>query len=198
LYFDLGNFGSRGGVIRFFFLAHNIDFEESMVATDESVWKTKKIELQAGDNPAGHLPVVYLGNKILTEHHSIVRYFARIAGCYGKDADADFAHDSIAEVTKEWRSDWSEAMREKSSKKSYVKTQSFYLSVVETLLSRHQKYFPKDSIGIADVVLFGQVRDDMLLGAKLHRADYPHLALIYDKVGSNPKIAAWTAAHGGY
>jgi len=109
--------------------------------------------------------------------------------------DADYAHDALAEVTKEWRVDWGHAG---SDKKKYSNTlQPFYLNAVEKLLDRFKKVLDPKAIGVADVMIFGQLRDDRLKGFDWDRTEYKRLTALYEKVASNPMISAWCAAHGG-
>jgi len=69
----------------FFFVAHGIPYEDSNIEYPGGWADEKKRLVESGENPAGFVPVVYDGEHIMTEHHSIIRYYAKLAGVYGKE-----------------------------------------------------------------------------------------------------------------
>jgi len=196
-YFDLGNLGGRGSVVRTFLQAHNIPYEDKLEKFDAN-WGKVKEELLKGDSPYGVLPIVYIGkDKILTEHHSITRYFARQAGVYGKDAWSDYAQDALAEGTKEWRHDWVTVVMDAAKHKDdYAnKKRNAHLNATEKLLERFHKALPS-GIGLSDVLIYCQARDDKGLGFALDEAKYPHIAAVFNKVRANAAVKAWNESHG--
>ena len=71
-YLKLGALGGRGGCVRFFMLAHGIDFTEELydMGTDWPAAKAKIIE--SGENPAGTVPVVKYDGKVLAQHFDVL------------------------------------------------------------------------------------------------------------------------------
>jgi len=179
------------------FLANNIDFEEDFVVPGDA-WGPVKQEITKKDNPAGHIPIVYYGDMTLTEHHSIMRYFAKKAGVYGKDDEKDFAQDCLGEFSKEWRSDWVGTLFDPVKKEKYVaEGNASYLGIGEKILDRYHKHFEGPEISLGDALLFSQLRDLKLTGYPIDAAKYPHLTALLAKVAKNAKVKAWCDAHGG-
>ena len=58
-------------------MAEDVPYEQTLVSLDD--WKAggKAAVIASKENVSGHLPVVRLGDKILTEHHAIMRYIGR-------------------------------------------------------------------------------------------------------------------------
>jgi hypothetical protein len=86
-----------GGVVRFFLLLNEIDFEERLVDMDD--WEGLRRELvESGQNPAGMLPIITIGSITFTDHVSVLRYLARKIGGYGEHPFQDYIQDSVVVV----------------------------------------------------------------------------------------------------
>jgi hypothetical protein len=194
-YYNLGNLGSRGGVVRFFFLYHGINHTNEWLALGPE-WTLEKQRLIAtGESPGGYIPVVYDGDKTLTEHHSIVRYYAKKVGVYGKDDWADFVSDNVAESTKEWRASWVAAVvGDDANKATYAASLPARYTTLEALLKKYKGLGTHFSVG--DAVIFGQVYDDRNLGQKVDLSAYPHINDVVTKALKNEPVKKWCDEHG--
>jgi glutathione S-transferase len=194
-YFNLGNLGGRGGVVRFCLLANNIAFTEIQI--DFPTWggSEKARILSSGENPAGYMPLVYDGNKVLQEHHTITRYYARQAGVYGKDAWVDYVQDAVAESMKEWRKAWADAVQgNDEAKKAYGEGAAKRYEVLEGIIKKFGGLGPNFSVG--DAVIFGQVHDDRSTGTNLDLTVYPNINATIAKGLKSQGVKKWCNDHG--
>ncbi|KAJ3048803.1 hypothetical protein HDU99_009067, partial [Rhizoclosmatium hyalinum] len=91
-YFDLPlpNIG-RGEVVRLFLAEAQIEYDDVRIFHGD--WAAH-MENVAKLNPYGALPVLQLGDKVLTQHVPILRYLSKKLGKYGgSDDDEAFAID---------------------------------------------------------------------------------------------------------
>ena len=75
-YFELGPQGGRGGVVRNMLFVHDVEFEESKLAPDETWLVEKERLISTGECPIGAVPVLYIGDKPYFGHIPIARYLA--------------------------------------------------------------------------------------------------------------------------
>jgi len=181
--------------VRFFFLAHNIAHENDWLALGAEWPKEKQRLVTSGENPTGLIPVVYDGDKILTEHHAIVRYYGKLHGAYGKDNWQDFVQDSIAETTKEWRADWAGAvLGSDEAKAKYNAGLNARYVTLEALLKKHGGFQGPFSVG--DATVFGQVYDDRGIGQKIDLAKFPLIEKVVQRALKHDGIKKWCDDHG--
>jgi glutathione S-transferase len=193
-YFNLGNFGGRGGVVRFALLANNIPFTNDFIAEED--WPAEKAKLIAsGLSPGGYMPVVYDGDKVLTEHQSISRYYSKQAGSYGKDASVDYAQDAAAESMKEWRADWVVALLgNDEAKQKYTASLAQRYATLDANLAKSKGLSGGFSVG--DAAVFGQVHDDRQLGNKIDLSKLSYIQAVIDRALKTDGIKKWNEEHG--
>ena len=138
--------GGRGGVQRFFLLAHNIEFTEDLV--DMADWgSTEKERIKAsGENPCASLPIIYVkGNDEiksphLIQHVAALRYLARVQGIT-KDNTAyeEYVQDLVADEYQSFRDLWARIAFEGSDdEKAKYKTEQ-----VPPILEKFDKLYAK-------------------------------------------------------
>ena len=66
-------------MLRFYFMAEDVPYEQTLVTLADWSSGGKAAAIASKENVSGHLPVVQLGDRSLTECHAIMRLVARCA-----------------------------------------------------------------------------------------------------------------------
>eukprot|EP00475_Leptophrys_vorax_P046456 TRINITY_DN998_c0_g1_i1.p1 TRINITY_DN998_c0_g1~~TRINITY_DN998_c0_g1_i1.p1 ORF type:complete len:251 (-),score=56.09 TRINITY_DN998_c0_g1_i1:36-689(-) len=193
--------GGRGGVVRNFFLLHNIEYTERLIPFGSPQWQTEKKQLVAsGLNPAGLVPVVQVGDLVLTEHIAILRYFSKKLGIYGNDELKDYYADAVADQYQGYRNAWVGSIGANAeAKAAYQEKQQYFLGLLEVLYGRKaNKSSPYLGGGevpsFTDVAIYSQLRDDGIVNGDVFAGNkFPVLKDVHDSVGSIDAIKAWAS-----
>lgn len=216
-YLNLGSFGGRGGVVRFFLLASGIPMEETLYDTSAEVWGVEKKRLiDSGDNPCGTLPVVYTNDNnggALSQHIAICRYIARSSKLDTGDALQDYVQDLVADEYQASRNHFLEiafgaTISEEQKTEYRTKTVPEMLSKFEALYQKHKKtasdvpYLSTSPAGSplwGDAAMFGLTYDHKNLGYITEETleSYPNLSSLYKAFASIPAVAEWIASKAG-
>eukprot|EP00475_Leptophrys_vorax_P002932 TRINITY_DN11675_c0_g1_i1.p1 TRINITY_DN11675_c0_g1~~TRINITY_DN11675_c0_g1_i1.p1 ORF type:complete len:222 (+),score=79.84 TRINITY_DN11675_c0_g1_i1:91-756(+) len=196
--------GGRGGVVRLFFLLHGIEYTEKLVPFGSEEWQNEKKELIAsGQNPAGLVPVITVGDKVLTEHIATVRYFSKKLGIYGNNAWNDYFADAVADEYQQYRNAWVGSIgADDAAKAAYKVKQQYFLELLEALYTRKaaadSPYLGGGNVpSFADIAIYAQLRDDSIVNGDVFAGDkYPTLKGVYDAVGAIEAIKNWVANAG--
>ena len=203
--------GGRGGVQRFFLLAHNIEFTEDLV--DMADWgSTEKERIKAsGENPCASLPIIYVkGNDEiksphLIQHIAATRYLARLNGLT-KDNTAyeEYVQDLVADEYQSFRDLWVHTAFEGSEDDKAIYKGSKLPTILEKFENLYGKYkLDKVYLSVsktdgkplwADAALFGLLRDNMITGLLTLedlKAKYPNLAALFEAFGSIAPVKEW-------
>jgi glutathione S-transferase len=198
-YFDLGNIAGRGGYVRYWFLAHGIEFKEERVSFDE--WPSLKLKLiESGDNPAGHLPVLDIGgDTTLFDHLAMLRYLSRQFGGYGTDSFLDYEVDAAADEYRSWIDAYAATVVHPSIEmvEQYRASRASWYTVIEALYAKrsHQAGpFFALSPTFVDCCVFGLIRDDQILHGVIDLQTYPHMQNMFDEFMKIPSVEAWIKA----
>jgi glutathione S-transferase len=199
-YLDLpATLGGRGGVVRLFFIVHGIEYTEKLHAMGDPWLKRKQELIASGENPCGFVPLVKIGNDLYTEHISMLRFFSRKLGTYGKCAKRDYYEDAIADEYQPFRDGWvNSVIGSEEQKAEYKKKRFDFYRVLETLYAQRKKDKSKaylnarDVPGFVDIAMFALLRDDTIFnGDPFADAKYPNLKAVYDTVGALPQVKAY-------
>eukprot|EP00475_Leptophrys_vorax_P019454 TRINITY_DN2659_c0_g1_i3.p1 TRINITY_DN2659_c0_g1~~TRINITY_DN2659_c0_g1_i3.p1 ORF type:complete len:537 (-),score=156.96 TRINITY_DN2659_c0_g1_i3:39-1649(-) len=202
IYLDLPfGLGGRGGVVRSFFLLHGIEYTEKLLPFGSQEWENEKKELiSSGLNPAGLVPVVKIGNLVLTEHIAILRYLAGKLGLYGKDDWKDYCADAVADEYQGYRNAWVASIgANDAGKAAYKEKQHYFLELLEALYARKASptspYLGGGNVpGFVDLAMWGQLRDDSIVNGDVFvGGKYPTLKGMFDAVGAVHAIKSWLA-----
>ena len=205
--------GGRGGVQRFFLLAHNIDFTEELVELSDWGATEKARVLSSGENPCAALPIIYNVDSNnnnnesphLIQHVAALRYLARVHGIT-KDNTAyeEYVQDLVADEYQSFRDMWARIAFEGSDdEKAKYKTEQ-----VPPILEKFDKLYAKYKLEEsflsvsktdgqplwADAGLYGLLRDNMITGFLTMedlKEKYSHLATMFEAFGSIPAVKEW-------
>mmetsp|Transcript_17085 Transcript_17085/g.53361 ORF Transcript_17085/g.53361 Transcript_17085/m.53361 type:complete len:212 (+) Transcript_17085:73-708(+) len=189
-YLNFGGIGGRGGVVRFFMLANDIAYKETLITPGEEWAAAKKAMMESGENPAGTVPIVQYDGKMLTQHVAIMRQLAKDRGV----ASSDFANDAVADQYQAFRDAWVDAAflgGDKEKFKEFVKTE---LKVFEGLYAKYgtaDTYLSSPKPLWGDAALAALIRDLILTGFLTEAEIPPRLAKMYSALVAIPAIAAW-------
>lgn len=161
----------------------------------------KKQLIASGDNPSGHLPVVFLpSGQILTEHHAILRRFARQLGLYGQDLEHDYHADVLADNTVIWRTKWVASLFAGEAAKAEYEDQvrPHVYNVFETLLTRYDASGVSavgDKASFVDALVFGLLYDDQEAYGEDVLKSSPRLAAFYQAYVQLAGVKEWVEEH---
>ena len=201
--------GGRGGVTRFFFLIYGIKYEEELYDFTTDAWPNKKREILAsGENPAGSVPIVIYGSKVLTQHMATIRYIALELGL-GSTSWGNYIQDVIVDEYQFLRDAWVVAAFMGGDKEKFLALIKDKLTVFNALYDKYamDEVFmscslkSKPMFGKAvgkplwgDIALFGLVRDLIIMDF-ITKDELPSRILkMYDCMMTMPEIANWCEA----
>eukprot|EP00632_Arachnochrysis_sp_CCMP2950_P002630 CAMPEP_0185703682 /NCGR_PEP_ID=MMETSP1164-20130828/15248_1 /TAXON_ID=1104430 /ORGANISM="Chrysoreinhardia sp, Strain CCMP2950" /LENGTH=216 /DNA_ID=CAMNT_0028370987 /DNA_START=73 /DNA_END=723 /DNA_ORIENTATION=- len=196
-YLDFGAIGGRGGVVRFFLLAHGLDFDETLYNPATEWPAVKKALVESGENPAGTMPIVTIDGAQLTQHIAIMREIAKRRGI---SASGDFASDAVADQYQAFRDAWVSAAFMGGDKAAFKKHVTEELQVFEGLYAKYATHDTYLAVGAdgkplwGDVALFALIRDLMLTGFVDLIALPPRLAKMVGALAADAAVAAWLAS----
>lgn len=192
--------GGRGGTLRFFMLAHGIKFEEDL--TEMKDWPAKKKELiSSGINPAATVPILEVGDQILTQHVSIMRYLAHETGISSGSTYSDYVQDLVSDEYQTWRDAWVAAAFGPEEGKSKYKSETIpaKLKMFEALYSKYKTkdvFLSESPAGIGlwgdtavFTIIFDNINTEFL--SKEQLGEYPCLNSLYEKYGALPQVSTW-------
>lgn len=191
----------RGGAVRFYFQASGVQYDEALVTFEEWSSGGKAATVASKDNVSGHLPVVTLGGRLLTEHHAIMRHVARLQGAYGLDADRDYLVGRIADASVEWRNTLLAALFGDDAKKAAYRgtERADFLARFEHFVGAEwaqQGFAVGSELSFADALVFALLWDDAAGFEQLDlaAAGCPRLAALYARFHALPAVKAWCDA----
>jgi len=190
LYLNIGGIGGRGGVVRFFMLANDMAFTETLIPPGDE-WQTKKAELVAtAENPAGTVPVVKTDGKTLTQHVAIMRYLAGSQGL----SSGDYANDAVADQYQAFRDAWVTAAfmgGDKDKFKAHAKAELKVFNELYVKYATADVYLSSAKPLWGDVAIASLIRDlvltDLFDAAELQTIA-PRLATMYQAFLAIPAI----------
>mmetsp|Transcript_26308 Transcript_26308/g.41155 ORF Transcript_26308/g.41155 Transcript_26308/m.41155 type:complete len:224 (+) Transcript_26308:114-785(+) len=197
---------ARGGVTRFFMLAHEIDFDEKLHPLSTWGSTTKPEYIASGKNPTGQLPIVTIGGKTLTQHIAIIRLFARQMGECGSDPVGDYGQDAVGDEYQGFRDAYvSQGLfGSDDAKAKYIASIPGRLKDMEALVGKYQvgpgPYISKSTSGKplwGDSAVFSLVWDHIQVGmVKTEDLDqYPKIKAIFEAYkGSSDRVKDWIAS----
>ncbi|KAI9340212.1 putative glutathione S-transferase [Obelidium mucronatum] len=182
-YFNLPNKG-RGELIRLFFAEAEIAYQDNRV--ERSDWPAKKQELiETGVNTFGAMPVLQIGDLVLTQHLPILRYLSKKIGKYGGANDEEaFKVDQVSDVYVDWRFSWA-----KDAAGHPAAIPRFY-STIEKLLGSGP-FVLGNELSYADIAVYQLLHDDGSLGNVERLLPYPNMRKFVAAFESRPRIAAY-------
>lgn len=187
-YLNFGPIGGRGGVVRFFMLAHNLKYTEELIAPGADWTAAKAKIIETGENPAGTVPIVTVNGKTLTQHIAIVRELAKTTS---------YANDAIADQYQAFRDAWVSAAFMGGDK---AKFQDHALAELNVFNALYRKYAEADTYIVGDTplwgdsALFGLMRDLILTGFITEDDIPPRLKTMFLAYKAIPAVARWIAA----
>jgi glutathione S-transferase len=197
-YFDLGGFKifGRGGVARIFAATNEIAIEDVPgIGYDEKWFNVDKAKtIESGENPSGHLPILYDGDFQLSEVNAIIRYLGRKNNAQ-QDAKTEAASDSVldkviplrdAVITALLADDATKAKH----KEDRVKQYKILDATIAKYASASGLISQTDKPTGGDVSVFAVAFDDAQLFGKPD-GDYPALKKLLDNLSQNAAIKAW-------
>ncbi|CAG9539663.1 unnamed protein product [Cercopithifilaria johnstoni] len=187
--FKLIYFNGRGRaeVIRLLFAQADVSYEDIRINRTE--WPALKSK-----TPYGHIPILYVNDKVLAESHAIERYLARKFGLLGTNeweaAKIDEIICNLEDVWQKmqsWLHEGNATEKDEMFKKLVKETIAPFMQRYEQfLLNSRSPYFVGNKISLADIAVF-----NMLNYFQELRTHYPKLAEFADKIGQMPRIKAW-------
>ncbi|KAJ3025481.1 UNVERIFIED_CONTAM: hypothetical protein HDU68_007093 [Siphonaria sp. JEL0065] len=184
-YFNLPNKG-RGELIRLFFAESGITYTDNRIATSE--WQKKKQELiNSGLNSFGAVPVLQIGDLVLTQHIPILRYLSKRVGKYGGSTDEEsFKVDQVSDVYIDWRFSWA-----KSSGDVHAAAIPRFYATFESFL-RDGPFVLGSEFSYADIAVYQALHDDGSLAGVRERLDsYPRLKEFVQAFEERPRMKAY-------
>eukprot|EP00549_Striatella_unipunctata_P013397 CAMPEP_0118702426 /NCGR_PEP_ID=MMETSP0800-20121206/17889_1 /TAXON_ID=210618 ORGANISM="Striatella unipunctata, Strain CCMP2910" /NCGR_SAMPLE_ID=MMETSP0800 /ASSEMBLY_ACC=CAM_ASM_000638 /LENGTH=220 /DNA_ID=CAMNT_0006603635 /DNA_START=371 /DNA_END=1033 /DNA_ORIENTATION=- len=213
-YLNLGPVGGRGGVQRFFMLAHGIKFEETLFTPSEEWGAEKKRLIETGENPCGSVPVTYItgdgdqDSKTLSQHIATCRYLARVNKFDTGDIYKDFVQDLVADEYQSFRALWVDKTFTSDEKQKEEYRKKLLLEELKKFDALYKKYKTSDvylstsPAGVplwGDSAMFGIVYDNIKTGHITEEAlaAYPNIEALYKAYSAIPTVAAWIAEKSG-
>ncbi|ORY49044.1 glutathione S-transferase [Rhizoclosmatium globosum] len=187
-YFNLPNIG-RGEVVRLFFAEAQIEYDDIRVPYGE--WAAHKGDV-AKLNPYGALPVLQLGDKILTQHVPILRYLSKKLGKYGGSNDDEaFAIDQITDVYIDWRASWVTTLG--GDKTAHAEKIPRFYAAFEGFLAQSGKgpFLLGDQVSYAEPCVYQAVHNDGNLNNTELAAKFPQLYALVKAFGARPQVAKY-------
>ena len=100
-YFELRG---KAEAIRLLFEMAGVEYtEERFTATEWRQGGKKQEYMEKGISSYGQVPVVSVNDKHMSQTLSIMRYFAKLKGCYGDDAEQQYTCDMLVDGVEDWR-----------------------------------------------------------------------------------------------
>lgn len=202
--------GGRGGVQRFFFLAHNIDFKEELV--DMNNWGTVEKERlkSSGENPCGSLPVIYNSDcndnesPHLSQHIAGLRYLAHLNGITKDNTPyEEYVQDLVADEYQGWRDLWVKTAFEGTDDDKAKYKSELSPALLDKFDKLYAKYKTHDtylsvskSTGKplwADAAVYGLIRDNIITGLTTVEdlKKYSNLVAAYEAFASISAVKEW-------
>ncbi|XP_072044011.1 hematopoietic prostaglandin D synthase-like [Amphiura filiformis] len=181
----------RAELTRLLFAQAGVEYEDHRLASD--TWPTLKPTM-----PTGTLPVLEVDGKRIAQSQAIARYVARELKLAG-DNNLEMAQcEQVLETFVDITTDMSPMFVEKDEVKKAEMKKSIYeektkikLKYIENMLAANGgEFFVGKKCTIADLGLMNIVdRIQLVTGNDLK--DFPKLVAHKEKVGKEPRIAAW-------
>ncbi|KAM0754679.1 glutathione S-transferase [Meredithblackwellia eburnea MCA 4105] len=211
-YYDFFSRG-RGEVIRLFFEEAGIAFIDHRWSFDERNKGMDDTE-RAKINPAGSVPYLELGGKVLAQSYPILRYLSAKLGEYdGKTLDEKYFVDVVCDLAIDWRTKFVDSAFVTDANglnanddanpfkrhKSYT-LQRFVKAIDRTLAgSEYASAGPfvlGDRLTYADLVVFQIYHDEREIGGGLDQldAEAPRVKKLVDAVANRPRIKEYFAS----
>jgi len=201
--YKLSYFNARGRaeVIRFIFVLADVEYVDQRYEHSEWPGEIKKTL----DLPFGQLPTLAIDGVVYSQCLPITRYLAEKYGLAGKtDFDrlrADMIIHCAEDVIMKLAAIYLEQDAEKKAnllKKFNDEELPQFCGYFEKMLKQNsdgQGFFVGDSLTWADLHLFHLLTSfiPLLDVNKDYLSSYPDLKALTERVGKNPKIAAWIA-----
>jgi len=185
------NVMARAEPIRVLFAQAGVEYEDCRIKGEE--WQALKPKV-----PSGGLPILEVDGKMLTQSKAIERYVAKELNLAGSNAFETAQCDAVIEAIVECQQEIKPLFAEKDEEKK-VELRKEVLEKMKPKLARIQDsylapngdVFVGKTITVADIELFvfAELVSNMLKEDPL--ANYPKLSALREKVGKEPKIAAW-------
>lgn len=189
-YLALGGLGGRGGVVRFFMLAHDVDFREELYDMNTE-WPAAKAKIiEAGENPAGTVPVVKYDGKVLAQHIAIMRELAKDKGI----SAGSYVNDAVADQYQAFRDKWVDAAFMGADKEKFVEHTKSELKIFDAMFAKAAPYLEGDKPLWGDSAIFGLIRDLMIFKFITEADLPPNVKAMFDAYKAIPKVAAWIAS----
>lgn len=198
-YLDFQSRG-RGQVLRLLWEDAGIAYEDIRYTFQEypEYKKTRIAEM----NPTGHVPVVELNGRILTQSYAILRHFARQLGKYdGVTEEEKYWADAVCDIGSDWRTLFVKAFFSPQKDETYPehceKVRPRFLQGLETHLKTHDvsrtgPYVVSKSVTYADFVIYQVLHDEGLTqDGRKGMKEYPRLIQLVDAVESRPNVKAF-------
>lgn len=190
-YFNLPGVIARGGTLRLFLYTSGIEFDQA-TPIEFSAWGAEKQRLMdSGDNPAGHLPYIEIGDWKMAGHVPIMRYMERKMGLYGQNPEEDFILDEVSDEYMTWRANWAGAAFGSGSKEDYNAARGTQYKTFETYYARRSNKATPYLMGgenprFADIVVFAIMHDDQTKFGKWDLSGYPCLGALFAAMKALP------------
>lgn len=198
--YKLTYFPARGKAesARYLFALADVKYEDERVTLEE--WKELKPKFGLG-----HLPVLEVDGKQITQSGAIFRYIGRNHGLYPSDPFESAQVDVVMETMKEFDPDiqqffrTDDAEKEKAIKKYMEETAPKRFGDLEKLLVNNKDgkgWFVGDKISVADAVTFNILHDWLpsVMGSGVGGLDltaYPALEAFISRFRAEEKISEW-------
>ncbi|CAB9500884.1 Glutathione S-transferase, N-terminal domain [Seminavis robusta] len=202
--------GGRGGAQRFFLLANNIPFKESLVEMSDWGASEKARVVSSNENPCGTVPILYTSDisgkdAQLIQHVASARYLAHLHGLTKDNAAYDeYVQDLVADEYQGFRDAWVNTAfsgTDEEKNKYKIEAAPKLLATFDALYAKYKTHDMYLSVSKsnnsplwADAALFGLLRDNIITGliaANDLEKSYPHLWAMYAAFGEIPAVKAW-------
>lgn len=197
-YFDFH--GGRGEPARLALSIGGIPFEDDRVPPSE--WGSRKAQ-----TPFGGLPVLEVGEQVVSQSNAINRYVGKLGDLYPSDPWQAALCDEIMEAVEDITNKIGATLFIPEEQKKVQRKElaegpiPFYLTRLQQRLEAHGgRYFSADRLTVADLKVFVWIRhlksgvlDHM--PADLPDRIAPKLVEHYERVKNEPRIEAYYARH---
>ncbi|XP_072050676.1 S-crystallin SL11-like [Amphiura filiformis] len=186
-------FNGRGlaELSRLIFAYAGVEFEDFRMKDREDFLTNFKPVL-----PTGRVPVLEVDGKQYAESAAIARYLAREFKLYGKDNLEALQIDGILDTMNDIRMalmpifrEQDEAKKAELKKKAVEESIPAVMAILEKLVG---DVFVGNSITLADIAFFRTMEITLAQAGNILE-NYPKLKALNEKMGTEPKIAAWVA-----
>jgi len=196
-YFDFH--GGRGEPARLALSISGIPFEDDRVPPSE--WASRKAQ-----TPFGGLPVLEVGDEVVSQSNAINRYVGKLGNLYPSDpwqaALCDETMEAVEDITNKIGATLfiPEEQKKVERKELAEGPIPFYLTRLQQRLEAHGgRYFSADRLTVADLKVFVWIRQ-MRSGVLEQPTDLPdriapRLVEHYERVKNDPRIQAYYVRH---